>query len=85
MSAGATELPMLMRAEGVPERLVIIGLLRDGRVELREWSGADWSRPATTRTVEAAGFYREIEAAVRRGVSLNVEMYAVRIWLGVAG
>lgn len=85
MSEGAGELPILMRAEGAPERLVIIGPLRDGRVELREWTGADWTSPATTRSVDAAGYYREIEVATKRGVSMNVELYAVRRWLGVSG
>jgi len=79
---GRDEFPVILGAGGgAPETLLVIGRPREGRVQVREWSGADWSRPPREREVATAHLLDEIERAQHAGRRVNQTLYAVRLWL----
>jgi hypothetical protein len=84
---GRDELPVLIGSGfESPEALLLIARPTDGRVRVREWSGADWSSPPREREVTVDALYAEIERAQRAGRRVNQGLYAVRLWLtGAAG
>lgn len=83
--AGRDEMPVIIGAgSGAPEQLLIVGRPRDGRVTVREWSGADWSAAPRVRALAADALYDEIERAERAGRRVNQGLYAVRLWLSGA-
>jgi hypothetical protein len=64
-----------------PERLLRIGRPRAGRVQVLEWSAADWSRPAESRECDARALLEELEHAARRRRRLSEEPRRLREWL----
>lgn len=81
--AGGDELPVFIMGPGAePERLMLVGRpTGDGRVRVREWSGADWSAPPAEREVDCALMADVVEGAVRAGRRVNQSPLTVRRWL----
>lgn len=84
--AGRDELPVIIGAggDGSPEALLIVSRPVDGRVRVREWSGANWSAPPRERELAANDLLAEAEAAQRAGRRLNHSLYGLRLWLSGA-
>lgn len=86
LEPSADELSVLVGGnEREPERLLLVGRPRGGRVRVREWESTDWSLPPVSRDYDAAALLAELEQARRSGRSLNQELHALRRWLAATG
>lgn len=83
---GRDELPVILgsSADGAAEALLIVSRPANGRVRVREWSGANWSAPPRERELAAHELLAEVEAAQRAGRRLNHSLYGLRLWLSGA-
>jgi hypothetical protein len=76
------ELPVFIMGPGAdPERLMLVGRPSAGRVQVREWTGSDWSAPPARRDVACAEIADIVERAVRDGRRVNQSPQVVRHWL----
>ena len=66
---------------GEPERLLRIGRPIDGQVDVLEWSGDDWTRPAQQRRQPAAELLAQLERAAEERRRMTEEIYRLRLWL----
>ena len=64
-----------------PERILLIGRPRNGRVRVREWNTGTLNTGGATRDIDAAQLLTEVEAADSAHLPMKEEMYAVRRWL----
>ena len=84
--AAGDELPILVGGSSTEdERLILVGRPRDGKVLVREWSSADWSKPPATREHDVEALATHIERMRRGGRSVNQEPTAIKRWLGLTG
>jgi hypothetical protein len=60
---------------------MLVGRPDAGRVRVREWTGADWSAPATEREVACAEIVDAVDRALREGRQVNQSPQVVRRWL----
>ena len=86
VTPGPDELPILVGGSATEdERLLLVGRPRDGRVIVREWTSADWSKPPAAREHDAAALAAHLEQARRGGRSVNQDPTAIRRWLELVG
>jgi hypothetical protein len=64
-----------------PERLMLVGRPSEGRVRIREWSGADWGAAPAERELRCDELTEVVEQAVRAGRRVNQSPQTVRRWL----
>ena len=83
--AGETLAVQVAGGRGAPERLLLIERPAGGRVRVREWTSADWSRPAEPHERDAAGLLAELRRADAERGLLGVELYRVARWLEQPG
>jgi hypothetical protein len=84
-SDSADELPVFIMGPGAdPERLMLVGRPSDGRVRVREWSGADWSAPPAEREVACGEMIDIVDRAVRAGRRVSQSPLTIRRWLDAA-
>jgi hypothetical protein len=83
--AGETLAVQVAAGGGSPERLLLLERPVEGRVRVREWTSADWSRPATPRDRGVAEVLDELRRADAARRIVGIEMYRVRLWLEGGG
>ena len=79
--AGETLAVQVAAGAGSPERLLLMERPVGGRVRVREWTSADWSRPATPRERGVAEVLAELRRADAARRIVGVEMYRIARWL----
>jgi hypothetical protein len=79
--AGETLAVQMAAGAGSPERLLLLERPIEGRVRVREWTSADWSRPAISRDRGVAEVLDELRRADAARRIVGVEMYRIRLWL----
>ncbi|MCC6319713.1 MAG: hypothetical protein IT361_18730 [Gemmatimonadaceae bacterium] len=65
-----------------PERLLLIGRPRDGRVRIREWTSNTLNTAGADHDLPAAELLAGIEQAYASRRPVSEEMYRIRSWLG---
>ena len=66
-----------------PERLLLIAEPENGVARIREWTSADWSATPEHRESPVESLYEDVELAAKSGRSVNVDLLALRQFLGV--
>jgi hypothetical protein len=79
--SGETLAIQVAAGAGSPERLLLLERPVEGRVTVREWTSADWSRPAIPRDRGVAEVIDELRRADAARRIVGVEMHRIRLWL----
>jgi hypothetical protein len=69
-------------ADGVPERLLLIGRPHDGLVHVKEWTSNTAITAGEDYEIPPAELLEQLEQAFQSRRAMSEEMYRIRLWLG---
>ncbi|MGI8496587.1 MAG: hypothetical protein ACR2OG_03250 [Gemmatimonadaceae bacterium] len=67
--------------QDAPDRVIMISRPTAGRVQLVEWTSADWTAAADRRERASSEVYAEFERAQRARHRMSEELLRIRRWL----